>query len=165
MRFSPAVLIGILLSGVVGAAQQRPAADAALDPKTLEAALAANAKGAEAERLADRIRSAFGGRDALLRGAAPKIDELRVAWALELAEPLPANAAAPRVARDTGNASYPMVRVGTTGVYALVRTLSPGTAFTWHYEAGFHNYLHGRAIFPDSLRWLWRDYPRDSRPE
>jgi enterochelin esterase family protein len=24
---------------------------------------------------------------------------------------------------------------------------------------GFHNYLHGRAIFPDSLRWLWRDSP------
>ena len=68
-----------------------------------------------------------------------------------------------------------MGRVGTTNVYALVRTLSNGTAFTWHFEAdhdyryawgsGFHNYLHGRAIFPDSLRWLWRDHPRESRPE
>jgi enterochelin esterase family protein len=25
---------------------------------------------------------------------------------------------------------------------------------------GFHSYAHGRAIFPDSLRWLWRDYPK-----
>ena len=23
---------------------------------------------------------------------------------------------------------------------------------------GFHSNLHGRAILPDSLRWLWRDY-------
>jgi enterochelin esterase-like enzyme len=23
---------------------------------------------------------------------------------------------------------------------------------------GFHSHLHGRAILPDSLRWLWRDY-------
>jgi enterochelin esterase family protein len=22
---------------------------------------------------------------------------------------------------------------------------------------GFHNYLQGRAVFPDTLRWLWRD--------
>jgi hypothetical protein len=104
MRFSPAILVGILLGGVAGAAPQHPAADPALDPKTLEAALAATPQGAEAERLADRIRSAFGGRDALVRGAALKIDELNVAWVLELAEPLPANAFGPRVSRDTGGA-------------------------------------------------------------
>ena len=52
MRFSPAVLAGIVLYGVVGLAQQRPATDSALDPKALEAALAANPQGAEAERLA-----------------------------------------------------------------------------------------------------------------
>ena len=23
---------------------------------------------------------------------------------------------------------------------------------------GFHNNRHGRAILPDTLRWLWRDY-------
>src|SRR2546427_13273331 len=103
MRLLLAVLTGILLCGGVNAAQQRPAADPALDPKTLEAALAAKSQGAEAERLADRIRSAFGGRDALLRGAAPKIDEVNVAWALELAERRPPNTVAPRVARDTAN--------------------------------------------------------------
>ncbi|HUK35121.1 MAG TPA: alpha/beta hydrolase-fold protein, partial [Vicinamibacterales bacterium] len=30
---------------------------------------------------------------------------------------------------------------------------------------GFHNYLHGRAIFPDTMRWLWHDYPHESRSE
>jgi len=172
MKFPPAVLLAILLGGAVSAAQRPPAVGPALDPITLEAALAAKPQGAEAERLADRIRTAFGGRDALLRGAAPKIDELSVAWALELAEPLP-NAAVPRVARDTGNTSYPMVQVGTTGVYALVRTLSHGTAYTWHYEAGNRRFGGSQleawethpdsrehpAIFPDSLRWLWRGIP------
>src|SRR5262245_51347792 len=123
MRLSCAVLVAVLSTGAVGAGQQSPAGNAALDPRTLEAALAAKPQGAEAERLAERIRSAFGGRDALVRGAAPKIDEVNVAWALELAEPLPPGAAAPRVARDVGNASYTMTQVGTTGVYALVRTL------------------------------------------
>src|ERR1700687_5528795 len=114
MRFSLVVFAGILLCCAAAAAQQPPAAGQPLDPKTLEGALAAKPQGAQAERLADRIRSAFGGRDVLLRGAAPKIDEVSVAWGLELAEPLPPNAAAPRVARDTGNASYLMVQVGTT---------------------------------------------------
>jgi len=155
MKVPPAVLAGVLLCGAVGAAQQPSATGPTLDPKTLEAALAAKSQGAEAERLADRIRSAFGGRDALLRGAAPKIDELSVAWALELPEPLPPNTAAPRVARDTGNASYPMVQVGTTGVYALVRTLSSGTAYTWHFEAGNRR-------FGGSQLEVWETHP-DSR--
>ena len=155
MRFSPAILAGILLGGVAGAAPQRPAADPALDPKTLEAALAAKPQGAEAERLADRIRSAFGGRDALVRGAAPKIDELNVAWALELAEPPPPNAFGPRVSRDTGATSYPMLRVGATNVYALVKTVSHGTAFTWHFEADNRR-------FGGSQLEVWETHP-DSR--
>jgi enterochelin esterase family protein len=28
------------------------------------------------------------------------------------------------------------------------------------YGNGFHSDRHGRAIFPDVLRWLWRDYPK-----
>src|ERR1700730_17091456 len=155
MRFSPAILVGILLGGVAGAAPQRPAADPALDPKTLEAALAAKPQGAEAERLADRIRSAFGGRDALVRGGAPKIDELSVAWALELAEPPPPNAFGPRVSRDTGATNYPMGRVGATNVYALVRTLAHGTAFTWHFEADNRR-------FGGSQLEVWETHP-DSR--
>ena len=60
-----------------------------------------------------------------------------VAWAIELAEPLPPNhAAAGRRPRRRQHAlSDGAARTGTN-VYALVRTLSSGTAFTWHYEAG-----------------------------
>jgi enterochelin esterase family protein len=155
MRFSLTIFVGILLGGLASAASQRPAADPALDPKTLEAALAAKPQGAEAERLADRIRSAFGGRDALVRGAAPKVDELNVAWALELAEPLPPNAFGPRVSRDTGATNYPMARVGATNVYALVKTLAHGTALTWHFEADNRR-------FGGSQLEVWETHP-DSR--
>ena len=27
-------------------------------------------------------------------------------------------------------------------------------------DAG-HNLKHGGAVFPDTMRWLWRDYPKD----
>lgn len=30
--------------------------------------------------------------------------------------------------------------------------------YKFEYGVGGHNYIHGGAIFPDSLRWLWRDY-------
>jgi enterochelin esterase family protein len=108
-----------------------------LTPTTLSAALAANPQGAEADRLADRIRSFFGGSEALQKGAAPKIDELTVAWAVELATtPPPGKAAPPRVVADVSGFNFPLARVGTTQVHAGVATLSHGTAFTWHYETG-----------------------------
>ena len=48
----------------------------------------------------------------------------------------------------------------------LARSLEyAGYDYRHDWGSGFHNYLHGRAIFPDSLRWLWRDYPRESRSE
>jgi enterochelin esterase-like enzyme len=109
---------------------------APLTPKTLGQALSAKPSGADAERLAGHVRAYFGGRETLLKGAPAKIDELTVAWAIELPEP-PANAAAPRVAADVGNGFVvPLIQVGTTGVYAGVSTLSHGTAMTWHYEIG-----------------------------
>ena len=33
-----------------------------------------------------------------------------------------------------------------------------GYDFTTRWGAGFHSGRHGRAIFPDTLRWLWRDW-------
>ena len=171
MKHAVIVALGVVLGGLAVAAQQRSTTEQALDPKSLEAALAAKPDGADATRLAERIRTMFGGRDALLRGVAPKTDETKVAWALELPEPLPAGGFAPRVSRDTGNLSTTMMRVGNTTVYALVRHLSSRTAFTWHFEAGDRRFggsqleVWDRAIFPDTLRWLWRDYPRDSRAD
>ncbi len=108
---------------------------AALTPKSLQAALDAKPTGADAEQLAERIRSYFGGAEALAQGGAAKIDELLVAFAIETA-PLEANAPTPRVSSDAVLFTMPLTRVGSTNVYAGVAGLAHGTAFTWHYEVG-----------------------------
>jgi enterochelin esterase-like enzyme len=115
-----------------------------LTPKTLQAALAAKLEGTDAEKLADRIRAYFAGSESLLKGGAPKIDELTVAWALE-AQQVPANVT-PRVVADVGALNLPMVRVGTSGVYAAVANLSHGAAMTWHYEIGTDRRLGGSQL-------------------
>src|SRR6185503_16291720 len=92
------ILIALALSGTVNA--WRHLQDQPITVKELAAALAANPQGDDAIRLADRIRTTFGGRNALVRGLPPKIDETTVAWAIELADPLPPNTARPAVARD-----------------------------------------------------------------
>src|SRR3954451_7693808 len=107
---------------------------APLTPKALQAALAQKPEGPDAEKLAERIRTYFGGSESLLKGGAPKIDELTVAWALE-APQLAANVT-PRVVADVGAMTLPMVKVGTTGVWAAAANLSHGAAMTWHYELG-----------------------------
>ncbi len=128
------------------------AQDSPLTPRTLQAALAAKPEGAEAEKLADRIRSYFGGSESLVKGAAPKIDELMVAWALE-APQLPPNTTARAVA-DAGSLNLTLMKVGTTGLYAGVATLSHGAALTWHYEAGDRRFgggqLEAYETHPDS---------------
>ena len=108
--------------------------DAALTPKTLETALAARPQAAEADRLAERVRAYFGA-EALLKGsAAPKIEDLTVAWAVDLPQH-PADAPAPRVVSDAVHFTMPMARVGSGSLYVLVTTLAHGEAFTWHFEA------------------------------
>src|SRR5688572_1830091 len=98
MRLLLTVLTTALL-GITALAQQPTAA--ALTPRVLESLLAAKPQGAEAEQLAARIRTTFGA-DALTRGAAPRVDELAVAWAVELPQPPAAQARPPRVASDNG---------------------------------------------------------------
>ena len=105
-----------------------------LTPKTLQAALAQKPEGPDAEKLAERIRGYFGGSESLIKGAAPKIDELTVAWAVEAAQLAPN--VTPRVVADVGALNLPLVKVGTTGIYAAVANLSHGAAMTWHYELG-----------------------------
>jgi enterochelin esterase-like enzyme len=149
MKLSALVAMCCLAPGV-GFAQEA----ASLTPKSLQTALAAKPEGAEAEKLAERIRGYFGGSEALMKGAAAKIDELTVAWAFE-AQQVPANAVT-RVVADVGSLIVPMVKVGTGGVYAGVATLSHGTAVTWHYEAGADRRFGGGQLevyetHPDSL--------------
>ena len=131
MKLSAMLVAAALSVPLVVRAQEAPA----LDPKALSAALAANPSGAEADRLADRIRTAFGGRDILLRGAPARVDELTVAFAIEIPNP-GAGGPLPRAVADHGMFNLPLVRIGTTGVYAGVANLTHGAAFTWHYEAG-----------------------------
>jgi enterochelin esterase-like enzyme len=132
MKIGRVVVAGLVLAGVVAAQE----AEAPLTPGALEAALAARPAAVEAERLAERIRGTFGGREVLLKGMAPaRIDELSVAWAIEVPQ-LAEGAATPRVVSDVVHFNLPLTRVGATDVYAGVATLSHGTAFTWHFEAG-----------------------------
>ena len=123
-------LIAGLLSSTTAFAQSAPA----LTPKSVEAALAGKPEGPAAERLAEQIRAAFGGTDRLSKGAAAQIDELIVAWALEVS--LPADAPPPRVVSDVVHFTMPLTKVGSGGLYAGAATLAHGTAFSWHYEAG-----------------------------
>jgi enterochelin esterase-like enzyme len=125
----------ILLSASLFVATVISQDGAQLTPASLEAALSAKTEGSEANALAERIRGAFGGSENLLKGAAPKIDELKVAWAIEVPQP-PATGPGPRVAADVGFFNLPLARVGTSNVYAGVATIAHGTAFSWHYEVG-----------------------------
>jgi enterochelin esterase family protein len=122
----------------------------ALTPRSLQAALDAKPTGAAADQLAERIRKDFGGPDALAAGAAAKIDDLLVAFAIEAPPPPPSASASQgppsasagqgalrvAVASDAVLFTMPLVRVGTTNVYAGVAELANGTGFTWHYEIG-----------------------------
>ncbi len=131
MKWPSLLLVTLQLTVSPGFAQEEPA----LGPRSLAAALAAKPVAGDAERLAERIRALFGGRDVLMRGAPAQVDELTVAFAVEVAA-MPPNAPAPRAVADHGMFNLPLTRVGSTNVYAGVANLTHGAAFTWHYEAG-----------------------------
>lgn len=107
------------------------AQNAPLTPKTLQTALQANPTGAEAEKLAEQLRASFG-KNNLTKGAAPKVDDLSVAWAFEApATGLPQAVA---VVSEDGQFRLPLKRVGTTPVFAAATTLPEGEAFRWKYQ-------------------------------
>ena len=130
MKLSTIAILGSLLPGLVHQAEGQ-----VLSPASLSAALSAKPAAAEAEALAERVRVWFGGSENLVKGPAPKIDDLTVAWAIE-APGLAANAPAPRVVSDVVAFTMPLVKVGDSGLYAGVATLAHGYAMTWHYEVG-----------------------------
>ncbi len=111
-----------------------------LTPKSLQAALMAKPYGAEAEKLAAAVREYFGKEIAdPSKGAAPKVDELTVAWAIEV----PNAKAAPRVGSNDAKFLLPLNRIGNTDVYAAVAELPWGTAFKWQYEIGDQKVVGG----------------------
>lgn len=58
--------------------------------------------------------------------------------------------------------------VGNLDLHGAMKYSGYEVNHAWHEKAG-HNDYHGSSIFPDALRWLWKDYPqpitagRDSR--
>ncbi|SIO36983.1 enterochelin esterase [Singulisphaera sp. GP187] len=118
-----------LMLGLAGTASADLQAAEALTPKALSERLATAPKGEDAERLAKEIRAWFG-KDNLLKGASPKVDGLEVAWAIEV----PGEGVAPRVVALEGSFNLPLVRIGTTDVYAATIPLPDGAAMRWAYE-------------------------------
>jgi enterochelin esterase family protein len=54
---------------------------------------------------------------------------------------------------DNNNGNWPLAN------QQMAKALEfKGYDYTFAYGQGFHSGKHGRAILPDSLRWLWRDY-------
>ena len=54
---------------------------------------------------------------------------------------------------DNANGNWPLAN------QTLAKSLAfAGYDYRFEYGQGFHSNRHGRAILPDSLRWLWRDY-------
>ena len=118
-----------LLTSLTGSAQEPPP----LTPQTLEAALAAKPQGAEAEGWPNGSGAYFGA-EALLKGAAaPKIDEVTVAWAVELPQ-LRRNAGPARRLRR-GALHDAAGKVGSGDCTPASPTCRTATAFTWHFEA------------------------------
>ena len=103
---------------------------------------------ADADRLAERIRSWFG-RENILRGAAPKVDGLAVAWAIEA----PSLKSDPLIKSD--RLLVRLNRVGVSNVYAAVAILPQGTATAWWYELDGRKVGGGNLevypVHPDSL--------------
>ncbi len=154
MRLRAVTAFVLVCGGLVttAAAQTPQAPQSPLTPRTLEAALAAKPAGADAEQFAEQIRTWFGGREAVVKGGAPKIDELSVAWAIDA--PPPATNAPVRVVADVGGFILPLTRVGESSVYAGVGALAHGAAMSWHYEVGDRRagggQLEAYQVHPDS---------------
>jgi len=129
MRVIVPLLVAVALSPSAAVAQQQAMAGVT----ALQAALAANPQGAEAELLANQIREAFGGREALMAAPQPLVEETTVLWAIELPN---SEGRPPRVLNPAGTVRYGMREVGSTGVFALAQTFSSGDAFGWMYDAG-----------------------------
>ena len=142
MKLWIAISLGLIFAGVSMTYQEE-----ALTPKALSAALAAAPAGGEAEKLAERIRAAFG-KENLLKGAPPRIEDQTVAWAIEA----PGAAGAPKAVSEDGTFSMTLARVGNTPVFATVTTFDYDTVMRVFYE------IDGKRLGPVNLE-LYAPHP------
>ena len=61
---------------------------------------------------------------------------------------------------DNNNGNWPLANQQMAKALAFA-----GYDYKFVFGQGFHSNRHGRAILPDSLRWLWRDYKPGSAPD
>lgn len=57
---------------------------------------------------------------------------------------------------DNNNGNWPLANQQMAKALAFANY-----DYKFVYGQGTHSPSHGRAIFPDTLRWLWRDYPKN----
>jgi enterochelin esterase family protein len=57
---------------------------------------------------------------------------------------------------DNNNGNWPLANQQMAKSLAFAKY-----DYKFVYGQGAHNHNHGRAIFPETLRWLWRDYPKE----
>jgi enterochelin esterase-like enzyme len=124
----------LLISLLATFALAHPAAGAdKLSTQTLAARIAAKPTGADAEALAEEVRAWFGkdraGRNNVVDGANPKVEQLETAWAIEVP-------GAKTAAVSTGDGkSWPLTQIGETPIFAAMFPLPQGSAFRWSYVA------------------------------
>jgi len=134
-----------------------PAAEP-LTPKGLEAALARKPAGAQADQLADQVRMMFGGKEALAKGPAAKVEGRTVAWAVAT----PRSDVTPRVVSTLGNLDLPLQRIGETDVFAAAREFPHGTALRYLYVIGDAKLTDARS--PNGRQLELYDVHPDSKP-
>jgi enterochelin esterase family protein len=124
---APAVAL-VIASGAVLA--DEPAKTPALTATTLAKRLAEKPEGAAAAQLADEITRWFGGKDNLVKGPAPKVEQTTVTWAIDA----PGASEPPKVVSEDGTYTLALARIGDSDVYAAVVTLPDGAAMRWDFS-------------------------------
>ncbi len=124
------------------------AQESPLTPTSLRHLLRTQPKGADAEKLAERVRNYFG-KAAILQGPGAKVEELTVAWAIEVADAK----SVPRVFAADRDWSLALERIGATNIYAAATVLPEGFAMNWVYE------VDGKKLGPPNANRLPRPFP------
>jgi enterochelin esterase family protein len=128
MERSPlAIALVLALAAPAGAQPPAPEGPPPIDHPTLKRALAARPSGAEADKLADKVRRWLGA-DAIKNGGV-KLEGQEVAFAIEAPQ------AKSVVAQSVDNVfRQPLEQVGGTGIWTAVATFSDGVATRFTYN-------------------------------